>query len=330
MKNFFIFFIFFCFLGLGVFLWHGIYSPKDQGVADSEIEEKLFFIEKGQGIKEISLSLEKQGLIRWAPIFQVYALISGVSRNLQAGNYYLSPSMNIPEIAEKFAKGDIAKEKITIIEGWNLRDIGLYLENRGMFPAEEFWSITGFPLNPESLEGFLFPDTYRVRKGESPKEIVSKMRDNFEKKLTPDLRKEITGQQRTIPEIITMASLLEKEVRTKQDKKLVSGILWKRLKIGMPLQVDATIAYILMEDDWTFEQMLKEIGMARTIDSPYNTYLHLGLPPGPISNPGFKSILAAIYPKESQYWYYLSTPEGETIFSRTLQEHNIAKFKYLK
>ena len=121
-----------------------------------------------------------------------------------------------------------------------------------------------------------------------------------------------------------MASLIEKEVKTPEDKKIVSGILWKRLENSIPLQVDATISYITGKkgDSVSIEET--------KIDSPYNTYKYKGLPLGPISNPGLESIIASIYPENSDYWYYLSTPEGKTIFSKTLEEHNIAKAKYLK
>ena len=150
------------------------------------------------------------------------------------------------------------------------------------------------------------------------------MLENFDLKLTLELRQEIASQEKTIFEIVTMASLLEKEVRTLDDRKLVAGILWKRLENKVPLQVDATVAYI------TGKKTTKVSKEDTEIDSAYNTYKYLGLPLGPICNPGIESIVASLYPQDSNYWYYLSTPEGETIFSRTLQEHNIAKAKYLK
>jgi UPF0755 protein len=139
-----------------------------------------------------------------------------------------------------------------------------------------------------------------------------------------EIKEEIERQGKSIFDIITMASLLEKEVRTEEDKKIVAGILWKRMEIGMPLQVDATIAYITGKNS---TRISKE---ETKIDSPYNTYKYKGLPLGPICNPGFESIFASLYYEDSDYLYYLSTPEGETIFSKTLEEHNIAKGKYLK
>jgi len=323
---------------LFLFVWQGIYLPQNPLG-----KEKIFAIGKGEGVREISFHLEKEGLIKSRLFFKIYVLSKGVSRNLQAGNYSLSPSMTIPEIAQKIVSGEVTKEKITILEGWNLRDIAHYLENRGISRSKEFLEITKKDFSEEfsflkdkpknlDLEGYLFPDTYYLplafstivenTSNEELEEIVRRMLENFDKKLTPELREEISRQDKTVFEIVTMASMLEKEVRDFEDKKLVSGILWKRLENGIPLQVDATIAYITGKKTIDIEDL--------QIDSPYNTYKYKGLPLGPISNPGLESIKAAIELEYSDNWYYLSTPDGKTIFSKTLQEHNIAKAKYLR
>lgn len=343
--------VFFLIFLIGFFVWQGIYLPKNLAFT----ENKLFSIERGQNLFQVAENLEKEDLIKNKFLFDFYALITGTQRKLQAGEYYLSPSMNVAGITKKIISGDIIKEEITIIEGWNFRSIGFYFENKGMFQAEELWEIAGFPAvdyskakdlpipvdfsadydflkqKPENvgLEGYLFPDTYQINKGASIEAIVRKMLDNFDKKLAP-YRNEISGSGLTLFEIVTMASLLEKEVKTKEEKEIVSGIFWKRIKERMPLDSCATIAYILGGGNWTFEEMRKEIAKGKEIDSPYNTYKYLGLPLGPICNPGLESIKAAVYPKNSEYWYYLSLPDGETIFSRTLEEHNIAQAKYFK
>jgi len=219
----------------------------------------------------------------------------------------LSPSESIARIAGKIISGDIAKVVVTIPEGFTVKQI------------EEKLNLK---LPGENLEGFLFPDTYYLPVDVTPEKVVEIMTTNFDKKMAP-FKEEIEGQGKTIFEIVIMASLLEKEVKTFEDKELVSGILWKRLKNNIPLQVDATISYI------TGKQTTRISREETQIDSPYNTYKYLGLPIGPICNPGIDSIKAAIYPKNSQYWYYLSTSEGKTIFSETLEEHNLAKAKYL-
>ena len=302
MRKFFFFIILLLFLG--IFLWQGIFLPKDSSV----VEKKLFLIEKGQSLFQIAENLERESLIKNRFFFDFYVLIRGAQNKLQAGEYSLSPSMDITEIAKKIISGEVAKIVVTIPEGFTVKQI----EER-----------LGLKLPGENLEGFLFPDTYQFPLRVSGEEVVKKMRDNFDKKFTP-YRNEVSGAGLTPFEIITMASLLEKEVKTKEDKELVSGILWKRLENKIPLQIDATITYI------TGQKTTKISKEETQIDSPYNTYKYLGLPKGPICNPGLESILAAIYPKDSDYWYYLSTPEGETTFSKTLEEHNYAKSKYLR
>ena len=303
--------IFFIIL-LGIFfIWQGIYLPKDLALT----ENKLFSIERGQSLFKIAENLEEEDLIKNEFLFDFYIITKGMSRKLQAGDYLFNPSMSITEITKKIISGEVAKIEVTIPEGFTVKQI------------EERLNLK---LPETDLEGFLFPDTYQFSYGASAEEVVRKMLDNFDKKLTSDLREEIAAQGKTIFEIVTMASLLEKEVKTKEEKEIVSGIFWKRIEEGRPLDSCATIAYILGGGNWTFEEMRKEIARGKEIDSPYNTYKYLGLPLGPICNPGLESIIAAVYPKNSEYWYYFSTPEGETIFSRTLEEHNIAQAKYLK
>ena len=302
----------------GFFFWQGIYLPKTPFG-----EEKLFLVEKGQSLFQIAENLEKEGLVKNKFFFDLYVFIKGTQRKLQAGEYFLSPSESITKIAQKLISGDIAKMVVTIPEGWTQKQI----EER-----------IGLKLPGENLEGFLFPDTYYLPVDVTPEKVVEIMTTNFDKKMAP-FKEEIEGQGKTIFEIVIMASLLEKEVKTFEDKELVSGILWKRLENGMPLQVDATITYIKKTTNLEGPRSFSEKGEAygsrisieeTKINSLFNTYKYLGLPPGPICNPGIDSIKAAIYPKNSDYWYYLSTPEGKTIFSKTLEEHNIVKEKYLR
>jgi UPF0755 protein len=308
------------------FIWQGIYLPKDS----AEVVEKLFLVERGENLFQIGENLEREGLIKNKFFFDFYVLMKGRQKNLQAGQYFLSSAIGIPEIAKKIISGDVAKIMVTIPEGWTQKQIEEKLKLK---------------LPGENLEGFLFPDTYQFPLGVSGEEVVRKMKENFEKKLNtkiPELgltpKEAIIQQGKTIFEIVTMASLIEKEVYNTEEckncKELVSGILWKRLENNIPLQVDATITYI--KKTTNPEGVASRPYGARIskedtqIDSPYNTYKYLGLPIASICNPGLESILAAIYPKNSDYWYYLSTPEGGTIFSKTLEEHNVAKAKYLK
>lgn len=294
-----------------------------------------FVIEKGEGVKEIAQKLEKLHLIRGAFYFEVYVWRENIGAKLQAGKYKVYPNMSIKEIAEKFVQGDIVLDEveITFPEGFTIKNMERRLHENGFeninltqFKPFFFGSRFVFLRNitAVNLEGFLFPDTYKFDKDWDAEKIAGKMLENFDKKISNELLWEIKKQNRTIFEIIIMASVIEKEVATENDKKLVSGILWKRLGVGMPLQVDATITYITGKK--TGEITLDDL----RINSPYNTYIDKGLPIAPISNPGMESILAAIYPESSNYWYYLSKPSGESVFSQTLDEHNRAKAKYLK
>jgi len=329
---------------LGAWFWQGIYFPKNP---DSQ-SQAIFLIKRGEGLRDIALNLAREGLIKSKFFFELFTFVKKSHTNLLAGVYELSPAMNIPEILQKFTKGEVVKEKITIVEGWDLKDIGYYFESKGMSQTQEFFEIAGVPgiiasedllskkdfseefeflkEKPKniSLEGYLFPDTYEIQKDESLEEILRKMLQNFDRKITNDLKEEISHQKKTLFEVLTMASLLEREIKSIEDRQIAAGILWKRLKEGWPLQVDATLTYLTGKGS----SELKKEDLA--IDSLYNTYKFKGLPIGPICNPGLESIKAALYYKESPYWFYLTTPEGETIFSKTLEEHNINRAKYLK
>ncbi|MBI4160074.1 endolytic transglycosylase MltG [Candidatus Wolfebacteria bacterium] len=307
-------------------------------------------ISPGAGSRAIADALKGAGLIRSKWAFITYAALSGRAGKLKPGVYYFAGEVSIPELARELESGDLANERlITIPEGWDLRDIGQYLENIGVSKAKDLWAVTGAPaadrvrgrqnlpadelyqkfafLRNDSpslnIEGFLFPDTYRVFRNASAEEIVEKLLENFERKITPDLRAEILRQRKTLFAVITMASLIEKEIPDYQERRVAAGILWRRLEAGMPLQVDATVNYITAKHESPTGDDLK-------INSPYNTYLNRGLPPGPIANPGIDAIRAATFPETSDYAYYLSARDGRTIFSRTLEEHNAAKARFLR
>jgi len=305
-----------------------IYVPLDM----TSNKSGIYLVRKGSGNSEIAKDLKELGIIRSSYFFKIYVIASFNHTELKAGKYDISPNMSIYQIAKKMAKGDVLKDRFVIYEGWASDDIGKYLESRSVCSKEEFleeiakdfskeYSFLSDKPNDLNLEGYLFPDTYEISQQQMCRDIIEAMLKNFGKKLTIEMQEEIASQGKTVFDVITMASLLEKEVKTLEDKKIVSGILWKRLEAGMPLQLDSTVNYITGKND-------PGVSIKDTkIDSPYNTYKYQGLPKGPISNPGLDSITAALYPTKNSYWYYLS--DGKTIFSKTLEEHNIAKAKYL-
>ncbi len=307
------------------------FVPASPGLRDT-----INYVAKtGKGDEDIAKDLKGLSIIKNRYFFEAYVVLTFQHSKLQAGKYAFSPGMSVYQIVKKFVRGDVVKNKVTIIEGWDINDIAEYLEEKEIYAKDEFIKSANQDYSLEfnflaekpkniSIEGYLFPDTYEVSGGESAEDILKNIIANFEKKITPELKEEISAQGKSVFEIITMASIIEKEVKTIEDKKIVSGLLWKRLETGMPLQVDATVNYI------TGKNHRSALITDTQIDSPYNTYKYKGLPLGPISNPGMESILAAIYPTESKYWYYLSALSGKTIFSETFKKHNIAREKYLR
>lgn len=245
-------------------------------------------------------------VIRAAALAGIFALIFLLSK---------LPDYIERKAQEKTASNEVA---VTIPEGLNVSQIGEILEKAGLFPKSDFESAA------RKEEGFLFPDTYRFYKNSNPGQVIARMRENFDKKIIPEILIEIKDQNKTLSDIIVMASLLEEEAKGAEDRKLVAGILWKRLKVGIGLQVDATLTYILGKASSELtEDDLK-------IDSLYNTYRYRGLPPAPISNPGMEAILAAMRPAASPYFYYLSDKDGKIHYARDFEEHKLNKFKYIR
>jgi UPF0755 protein len=296
-----------------------------------------FEIKSGEGVKDIAGNLENSQLIKGKYYFYYYIWKTNSKGKIQAGKYELKGSMTIPEIVQILSIGEVVSNevKITFPEGLNVKDMGEILKNKG-FDGDIFMNIaksgagakTDYEFlksKPEevSLEGFLFPDTYIFFKNAKPEEIVNRMLLNFNEKLMPGMRNDIEKSGHSVYEIVTMASILEKEVRTTEDMKIASGIFWDRISVGMPLQSCATVAYVLGKEkkQYSFDD-------TRT-PSPYNTYLNKGLPLGPIDNPGMNALQAAIYPTKTDYNYFLTDPEtGKTIFSKTIEEHAANKAKY--
>ncbi len=322
---------FFGFIIIGcVLVW--LYLASSVDARHAKGPQVLFAIEQGERAQSIAEQLEAQGLVPHAYLFLFHLWRTGLSQALQAGNYALNAGMSVREIAAVMARGDTVRDEITVTipEGFTVQEIEsrfaaiapVSLAFRARDVKDRYDFLADAP-DDATLEGYLFPDTYRFeRNGVSADAIARKMLDNFGRKLTADMRREISAQGRTIYEIVTMASIIEKEVITDEDMKLVSGILWKRLSVGMPLQVDASVAYAVGHKELTYDDL--------KIDSLYNTYRYKGLPKGPIANPGMRALAAALHPTTSEYWYYLSKPDKETVFSKTLREHNIAKTRYLR
>ena len=293
-------------------------------------EPSTVTIEKSAGFFEIVDTISENGIARSASL-KLYLLATGRAGRIQSGTYVFSGSLSSVDVARQLVQGpnDIS---VIIPEGYTVFDIDRRLAQAGLIARGDFIEISKKPdlfsfefLRSDevtSLEGFLFPDTYRFSQSMDIKDIAGKMLSNFER---------VRQDPGTLYLMLKIASLIEKEVPGKLDRALVSGILWKRIEIGMPLQVDASVAYALRLQDPNWQ--LQDHALSATdlkIKSLYNTYKYKDVPPTPISNPGLESILAALNPQSSQYLYYLSTKDGVTVFSKTFEEHNDAKEKYLK
>ncbi len=301
---------------LGLIIAVFAYWQLVSSVSFSEKNTRLFQIDGGQGLAEIAQNLEAQNLIRSDKIFVLYAKLRGLEGNIRQGRYRLSPSMDIKTILSTLTNPERGTVSVTIPEGFSARDIDERLVDMGLILPGEFSS------RALSYEGFLFPDTYYVfSRNFDTEDLIKKMRDNFLKKITPDLLRETEKRKRTLREIITMASIAEKEVKTEKDYSIVAGILWKRLDNDWPLQADATLLYGKSIPVITSKEL--------TEDSPYNTRKYKGLPPTPINNPGLATIRAAIFSEESPYWFYLTDKEGNVHYAKSNEEHNENRRKYL-
>ncbi len=296
----------------------------------------------GSGFTEIAAILAEKGIIRSKTIFLIYGGMTGSAHLLKPGNYILNTGSSTPAVLGVIEKGPSIDVSVTIPEGATLKDIEVFLSRAGIAPIgslnaisiSEFANEYEFLMTQKSLEGFLFPDTYRFFRNSDTKTLVIKMLDNFNTKAWPLLRecksKIEKCKEMDFLEVLTVASLLEKEVVSYSDRQLVAGILYKRLNVGVGLNVDATIAYAKCARAFVTCGDPKVYRRDLEFQSLYNTYLYKGLPPGPIGNPGLEAIKAALNPAQSDYFYYLSDPKtGKTIYSKTLDEHNDNRARYL-
>lgn len=320
------------------FAFAGAYLSYSLSPVSSSDSPRDISIASGLGLEQIAELLEREGLIRSSGAFKTWSFFSGSAHLLKPGAYSLAPSLGTPEIISELVAGPPDVE-VLVTEGKAILDIDVELSGRGLLRPGELanFDLTALKLDypflarAKTLEGFLFPDTYRFSKGGSVESIVRKFLDAFLKKAQPlfsNKKLKTENQKLTDYELLTLASLIEKEVPFSNDRRLVSGILQKRLKIGMPLQVDATVLYVAC--GYRYEDCRPLTGKDYKIKSSYNTYLNKGVPPAPIVNPGLDAIKAALEPASSGFLYYLSDPDTKkTVFAKTLEEHTRNKAFYL-
>lgn len=293
--------------------------------------EELIDIGIGSSPAAIASQLKQHGLIKNQQAFLLYARLTGKIGKFKAGQYLLNPSLDTPAIISLLEKGKVATLSFTIPEGYELTQIAGVLADKGITTDEEFWAVVtnntfpysflkDLPNTKTRLEGYLFPDTYQIPRGMKIDKVIDLMLKRFEN-VYSKLPENKTGL--TVHEVVTLASIIEKESVLDTERPLIASVFLNRLKIGMKLDSDATIQYLLGEH--TDRVLYKDL----EIDSPYNTYRNKGLPPGPIGSPGEASLAAVVKAEDTKYMYFVARKDGsgEHVFSVTFQEHITNKNK---
>ncbi|MGB9792020.1 MAG: endolytic transglycosylase MltG, partial [Thermacetogeniaceae bacterium] len=272
-------------------------------------------IEKGASLHEVADLLQQKGLIRSARFFVWYARCNGEEKKIKAGSYRISSAWGISRILDVITEGKVISYRVTVPEGYTTEQIAHLLASKGIVSESDFMAAVSsaefdFPFlkgcspGPKRLEGYLFPATYEFQAGMSGREVVEQMLKAFQKAFSPELQRRAVQMGLTVREVVILASIVEREAKLDRERPLVAAVFLNRLKHGMRLESCATVQYVLgkQKERLTYDDL--------RIPSPYNTYLHDGLPPGPISNPGLASIKAVLYPAKVDYLYFVARGDG--------------------
>jgi UPF0755 protein len=283
-------------------------------------DEQFVDIPAGLGTRAIGARLVSAGVVRDSLMFRAALWKSGREARLKAGEYRFAEPMSALAVIDKLRRGDVFVIHITFPEGLNVFEMSKIFESKG------FGSAASFVGAARKLEGFLFPETYALSRHTDAPRLVHQMNEAFEHALTPEMRAAADARRLTIPQLVTLASIVEKETGSPTERPLVASVYENRLRIGMPLQCDPTVIYAL-ELAGRYDGNIRRDDLS--FDSPYNTYRYPGLPPGPIASPGRASLDAVVHPAESEYLYFVSRNDGSHVFSKTLAEHsqNVQKYQ---
>ena len=309
-------------------LYLRVYEPY-RGYAETE---QFVDVPQGIGSLPIGQRLVQAGVIRDIATYRAALWMSGQGRHLKAGDYRFDRAMTPFEIIDKMARGDVFVITVTFPEGLTIAEMAKIFESHGLGPAATFVKAAGDPaairdLDPaaKDLEGYLFPETYALPRHTDATKLVRAMVARFEKVLTPELRQAAATRHLTVRQLVTLASIIEKETAKADERPRVAAVYSTRLRIGMPLQCDPTVIYGLAKAG-RYDGNIHKADLS--FDSPYNTYRYPGLPPGPIASPGRASLDAAVHPADEDFLYFVSRNDGSHEFARTLEEHNRNVQKY--
>jgi peptidoglycan lytic transglycosylase G len=310
--------------GSGIALWR--YANEPGSRRDHQV---IFAIAPGEAFDALVSRLHSDGLISGPLKFKVWVRLKGDDKKLKAGEYYLSASMTPNQILEVLVGGKSYLYRLTVPEGFNLKQIAAVIADQGLGDAQTFLDLATDPktaahykIKARTLEGYLFPDTYLFPKGVSSATIIDRMIERFNEQFRPEWRDRARELHMTVHEIVTLASIIEKETGDPAERPLISSVFHNRLKRKMRLESDPTVIYGIKDFNGNITR--KDL-KTRT---PYNTYVIKGLPPGPIASPGSAAIKAALYPADTHFLFFVSKKDKTHHFSTTIREHNRAVRKY--
>jgi len=327
---------------VGIAIWQMQETPDDllkgeaphAGLTPSSSQTVLVTIRQGESVRDVGERLEKEGVVSSAILFRILVALEGYEGQLQAGDYEFEKGMPTVQVIDRLHKGITSPLVVTIREGMRAEEIADLMQSKGVVSRQSFLeAIQGsydfaFLLNKPvsaNLEGYLFPDTYFFGRTTSVEDAVKQMLENFDTKFSQDLRQEAANLGLSVHTVVTLASIVEREAQVPEERPIIAGVFLRRLRLGIPLEADPTVQYAVGNDPASVAEYgywKKELSQQDLeVDSPYNTYRRMGLPPGPIANPGLASIEAVVRPAQTNYLYFVAKPDGSHAFAETLEEH---------
>jgi len=327
---------------VGIAIWQMQETPGDllkgeappAGLTPSSSQTVLLTVREGESVRDVGERLEKEGVVSSAILFRIMVALEGYEGQLKAGDYEFEKGMPTVQVIDRLRKGITSPLVVTIREGMRAEEIADLMQSKGVVSRQSFLEAIqssydfAFLLNKPvraNLEGYLFPDTYFFGRTTSVEDAVKQMLENFDTKFSQDLRQEAANLGLSVHTVVTLASIVEREAQVPEERPIIAGVFLRRLRLGIPLEADPTVQYAVGNDPASvaeFGYWKKELSQQDLeVDSPYNTYRRMGLPPGPIANPGLASIEAVVRPAQTNYLYFVAKPDGSHAFAETLEEH---------
>jgi UPF0755 protein len=321
----------------------GLVEAIIDGPASDDSSSVQFTINAGESAGSIAQRLEREKLVKYSWGFSLLSRMLGADQDLEAGVYALRRNMTTAQVINELRQGRYAGAQATFPEGWRAAEMASLLSSRKLVAGDDFlnlvvngsfrYDILSSRPAGASLEGYLFPDTYRIPPGTTPQALLEQMLQNFNTKFTPEMKQLAAARSLTIHQVVTLASIVEREAQSPDERPVIASVFFNRIKANMPLQADSTVQYVVADQKAKTAPVAEywDKNLTRTdlaTDSPYNTYTRKGLPPGPICNPGIATIKAVLEAPKTDYLYFVAKNDGTHVFAKTLEEHNANVAKY--